>query len=98
MLSLFRISSIKQEIKKILLKHLENGFRLLDAEASEAILSHSKNILDNDKQKQLGEDLNMLMDGEGDPYTVCFKIIRELVISPIEKSYISKIEKELRED
>lgn len=27
-----------------------------------------------------------------------FKIVKELVISPLEKSYIAKIEKELRED
>ena len=33
-----------------------------------------------------------------EPYGLCFKIIKELVISPIEKSYITKIEKELKED
>jgi hypothetical protein len=80
------------------LKFLENGLASLDAESTEKILSHSKNILDNDKQKQLSEDLKILTNDPSEQYSICFKIIRELVISPIEKSYICKIEKELRED
>jgi hypothetical protein len=81
-----------------LLKFLESNLQALDSESKEKILSHSKNILDNDKQKQLGEDLNHLSNDESEHYGLCFKVIRELVISPIEKSYICKIEKELRED
>ena len=72
---------------------MDHGFKSLDIEATEKILSHSKNILDNDKQKQLGEDLHHLMNDGGDPFSLFFKIIKELVISPIEKSYICKIEK-----
>lgn len=47
------ISSIKQDIKKILLKFLDNGAHSLDMDSSEKILEQSKNILDNDKQKKL---------------------------------------------
>jgi hypothetical protein len=46
----------------------------------------------------LGEHLNDLANEEVDPASTLFKIVKELVISPVEKSYISKIEKELRED
>jgi len=61
-------------------------------------LTHSKSILDNDKQKTLGEDLNSLVENEDQKYSLLFKVLKELVISPIEKSYITKIEKELRDD
>lgn len=61
-------------------------------------MTHSKSILDNDKQKTLGEDLNSLVENEDQKYSLLFKVLKELVISPIEKSYITKIEKELRDD
>lgn len=38
------------------------------------------------------------MTDEVDQAATLFKIVKELVISPLEKSYISKIEKELKED
>jgi len=34
-------------------------------ESNETILIYSKSILDNDKQKQLSEDLNSLLHSEG---------------------------------
>jgi hypothetical protein len=48
---------VKQEIKKILLKYLENSLKVLDVEARDKILAESRNILDNDKQIQLSKDL-----------------------------------------
>jgi hypothetical protein len=39
-----------------------------------------------------------LSQERNDSQSILFKIVRELVVSPLEKSYISKIEKELRED
>lgn len=80
------------------MKYLESPNKVLDQEACSKILSESKNILDNDKQKHLSEDLQALNHEEGELFPTLFKVIRELVISPIEKSYISKIEKELKED
>jgi hypothetical protein len=54
--------------------------------------------LDNDRQKQLGEQLALLSQERTESQSILFRIVRELVVSPLEKSYISKIEKELRED
>ena len=80
------------------LKFLEVGSKALNEENNEKILSYSRSILDNDRQKQLGEHLNDLTNEEVDPAPTLFKIVKELVISPLEKSYITKIEKELKED
>lgn len=90
------ISSIKQEVKKVLLKYLETGSKALTEESNEAVLAYARSILDNDRQKQLGEDLKALMLEECDQVPTLFKLVKELVISPLEKSYIGKIEKELR--
>ena len=57
-----RISSIKQDVKKLFLKYLEVGSKSLSEESNDKILSYSKSILDNDKQKQLAEYLNELQD------------------------------------
>jgi hypothetical protein len=68
------------------------GAKALSEEANERVLAYSRSILDNDRQKQLGEQLTELA-GEVDPAPLLFRIAKELVISPLEKAYIGKIEK-----
>lgn len=56
------------------------------------MLAYSRSILDNDRQKQLGEHLAVLSDEQqGECEGVLFKLVKELVISPVEKAYIAKI-------
>ena len=61
-------------------------------------MDYARSVLDNDRQKKLLEELNSLARQEVDQCASVFRIIKELVVSPVEKSYINKIEKELRED
>ena len=63
-------------------------------------MSYSKTILDNDKQRELSDDLSHLIENEAeiDLSYMILRLVKYFVISPIEKSYIGKIEKELRED
>lgn len=52
----------------------------------------AKTILDNDKQKELSEDLAVLESRQcEDFYSMMLKLIKTFVISPLEKSYILKI-------
>ena len=61
-------------------------------------MEYARSVLDNDRQKKLLEELNALARDEVERHTSLFKVIKELVVSPVEKGYITKIEKELRED
>jgi hypothetical protein len=60
-------------VKKVLLKSLENG---LDEEGVEQVLAYSKSILDNDRQKQLGEQLVLLSQDRLDSQSILFRIVR----------------------
>ena len=66
------------------------GPKALSEDGNEKVLNYSRSILDNDRQKQLSEQLAELA-GETDPAPLLFRIAKELVISPLEKAYIGKI-------
>lgn len=66
------------------------GPKALTEDGNEKVLNYSRSILDNDRQKQLSEQLAELA-GEIDPAPLLFRIAKELVISPLEKAYIGKI-------
>lgn len=57
----------------MLLKSLENG---LDEEGVEQVLAYSKSILDNDRQKQLGEQLTLLSQERSESQSILFRIVR----------------------
>ena len=70
----------------------------LSEETKEHIMEYARSVLDNDRQKKLLEELGALARGEVETAASLFKVIKELVVSPVEKGYINKIEKELKED
>ena len=54
-------------------------------------MAFSKTILDNDKQKELYNDLLNIPSCSKDLVSMYLNLIKYFVISPIEKSYIAKI-------
>lgn len=64
-------------------------------------MEQAKKILDNDKQKDLAKDLNKILnqkENENGIAEMLLKLIKYYIVSPVEKSYIVKIEKELKDD
>lgn len=77
-------------------KLVETGLSSFGQEQSSMLMEEAKKILDNDKQKDLAKDLNNLILGEenGVPMSeMILKLIKYYIVSPVEKSYIVKIEK-----
>ena len=88
-------------MKKILNKIIDFGLPSFNEEQNKILLEEAKTILDNDKQKELAKDLNRILSNKDEPMECSeqiLKLIKYFVISPTEKAYIIKIEKELKED
>ena len=82
-------------------KMVENGLSFFSQEQSNILMEEAKKILDNDKQKDLAKDLNKLLSNKENEIAlpeILLKLIKYYIVSPVEKSYIVKIEKELKED
>lgn len=82
-------------------KLVENGLASFCQEQSNILMEEAKKILDNDKQKDLAKDLNRILtekENENGVAEMLLKLIKYYIVSPVEKSYITKIEKELKDD
>ena len=75
------------------MKMMDQGMDFFTSEVQDKIEVQAKTILDNDKQKELSEDLEILASRNCDFYSLILKLAKTFVISPLEKSYILKIEK-----
>ncbi|EGR31553.1 hypothetical protein IMG5_107730 [Ichthyophthirius multifiliis] len=89
------MSSMDKETMKILLKILQGNFKNISQEIKDKLKQNASNILDKDKQKELDALLDQLENTE-QPSDVFLQIIKYYVLSPVEKSYINKIEQELK--
>ena len=92
---------MKKEIKKIIQKIVDNGLVGFGEEQSKVLMDEAKKILDNDKQRELAKDLTQLTQEKENSSSLSdmvLKLIKYYVVSPMEKSYIVKIEKQLKED
>ena len=80
-------------------KIVDNGMIGFGEDQSKALMEEAKKILCNDKQKELAKDLQTLSEDKEDNISLSdmiLKLIKYYVVSPIERSYIVKIEKELK--
>lgn len=88
-------------IQKMLLRILQGGKKniqkYLDDETREKILIYADSILDKDNQAELDNYLNSLLLNPASINDNYLKIIKYFVLSPIEKQYIIKIEKEIQD-
>ena len=92
---------MKKEIKKIIQKIVDNGLVGFGEEQSKVLMDEAKKILDNDKQRELAKDLTQLTQEKENSSSLSdmvLRLIKYYVVSPMEKSYIVKIEKQLKED
>ncbi|KAL4455296.1 hypothetical protein ABPG74_012448 [Tetrahymena malaccensis] len=89
------MSSMDKDTMKILLKILQGGLKNLTSENKEKLKKNASNILDKDRQKELDVLLERLESGD-DSSDNFLQIIKYYVLSPVEKSYIAKIEQELQ--
>lgn len=109
----WRMSSMDKEIMKIFLKVLQVGAKFLNKEENnkdpkaekqtnrQVVLKYGQTILDKERYKELEALVNQLIEEGSAPQTLSselfLKIIKYYVLSPVEKSYINKIEAELME-
>ncbi|KRX11156.1 hypothetical protein PPERSA_10923 [Pseudocohnilembus persalinus] len=91
------MSSMDQQMMKILLKVLST--QQLKDEQRQQLIEYSSKILDQDRQNELRECLELLVEGDGEieafSSDTFLEIIKYFVLSTVEKNYINKIEQEL---
>lgn len=94
------MSTMDKEVQKILLRILQGGQKNIAKYLEndrETILGYGDHILDQDNYAQLEKYLEELVVNPMAINDIYLSIIKFFVLSPIEKQYIIKIEKEIAE-